>query len=179
MNTRIHSLVAMLVLAAAAIFSLSIAVAQQQPKTGEHDMAGMKQDEMNKRGDKVMGFDHTKTTHHFGLLRNGGTIEVVANQAADTASRDEIRKHLTHIAMMFAEGNFKAPILIHDQNPPGVAVMQRLKGEIEYKFEESELGGRVRISTSNPEALNAIHDFLRFQIKEHKTGDPLEVGQIQ
>ena len=38
-------------------------------------------------------------------------------------------------------------------------------------------GARVRMSTRNPEALNAIYEFLRFQIKEHKTGDSLEVGQ--
>ena len=131
---------------------------------------------MNKRGDKVMGFDHTRTTHHFVLTRTGGAIEVSANSAEDSESREQIRKHLSHIAMMFAEGNFKAPILIHDQNPPGVPVMQRLKSDIEYSFEETESGGRVRISTRNDEALQAIHDFLRFQIKEHKTGDSLEVG---
>jgi hypothetical protein len=44
--------------------------------------------------------------------------------------------HLKHIAKMFAEGNFNAPMLIHDQTPPGVPVMQELKGEIEYKYEE-------------------------------------------
>jgi len=33
----------------------------------------------------------------------------------------------------------------------------------------------VRISTKNPTALKAIHDFLRFQIKEHKTGDSLDI----
>jgi hypothetical protein len=26
------------------------------------------------------------------------------------------------------------------------------------------------------EALQAVYDFLRFQIKEHKTGDSLEMG---
>ena len=52
--------------------------------------------------------------------------------------------------------------------------MLRLKNDIEYKFEKTKLGARVRISTKNPEALQAIHDFLRFQIKEHKTGDSLE-----
>jgi hypothetical protein len=77
--------------------------------------------------------------------------------------------------MMFAEGNFKAPMLIHDQEPPGVPVMQRLKSEIKYNFEKTEGGARVRISTENPEALLAIHEFLRFQIREHKTGDALEV----
>jgi hypothetical protein len=31
----------------------------------------------------------------------------------------------------------------------------------------------VRIATSNAEALDAVHAFLRYQITEHKTGDPL------
>jgi hypothetical protein len=39
-----------------------------------------------------------------------------------------------------------------------------------------ERGGRIRIETDSPEALAAIHDFLRFQIKDHETGDPLTVA---
>lgn len=141
-----------------------------------YNMNGMSHmDGMTERGDKVMGFDHMKTTHHFRLLPAGGAIEVDANDAADTASRDQIRKHLGHIAGMFADGNFNAPMLIHGQEPSGVPTMQKLKGDIKYQFEETEKGGRVRISTSNPEALTAIHDFLRFQIKDHQTGDTTEV----
>ena len=71
------------------------------------------------RGDHVMGFDHAKTTHHFLLSPAGGSIEVSANDPADTESRDAIRGHLEHIASMFSEGNFDAPMLIHDRVPPG------------------------------------------------------------
>jgi hypothetical protein len=53
--------------------------------------------------------------------------------------------------------------------------MQELKGEISYKFEETERGAAIQISTANAQALQAIHEFLKFQIKEHMTGDPLEV----
>lgn len=157
-----------------------VACAQQQvpqkPDTSAQEMKGMDMDAMNQRGDKVMGFDHTKTTHHFLLTGDGGVIQVEANEASDTASRDEIRKHLSHIAGMFAEGNFRAPMLIHAETPPGVPVMKEMKAEIEYKFEETERGGRVIIKTSNPQVLQAIHDFLRFQIEEHKTGDPAKVS---
>jgi hypothetical protein len=142
----------------------------QQSGGDDHDMGGM-----NKRGDRVMGFDQMKTTHHFRLTQDGGSIEVSADDAKDEESRKQIRMHLSHIARMFSEGNFNAPMLIHDQTPPGVPVMQRLKAEITYKFEEIERGGRVRISSNNREAVAAIHEFLRFQIKEHKTGDPLTV----
>jgi hypothetical protein len=147
--------------------------AQQQPK--KDSMAEMGNEEMNKRGDHVMGFDHNKTTHHFHLLPQGGTIEVTANSPEDTESRDQIRSHLGHISKMFAEGNFNAPMLIHEQTPPGVPVMQKLKSEIEYQFEETERGASIHISTSNARALQAIYKFLRFQIREHKTGDSLEV----
>jgi hypothetical protein len=38
-------------------------------------------------------------------------------------------------------------------------------------------GARVRIATANAEAVEAIHDFLRYQIKDHQTGDSLEVDK--
>jgi hypothetical protein len=127
---------------------------------------------VDKRGDHVMGFSHEKTTHHFRLYPDGGAIEVTANDAKDTESRDQIRMHLSHIARMFAEGNFQAPMLIHDQVPPGVPELQRLKAEVIYRFEEIPNGGRVRISTKDKKAIAAAHEFLKFQIADHRTGDP-------
>ena len=124
------------------------------------------------RGDHVMGFDHAKTSHHFRLSTDGGSIEVSANDPADTASRDAIRGHLEHIASMFSDGNFDAPMLIHDRVPPGVPTMKRKKASIGWEFEETETGGRVRITSKDAEALSAIHEFLRFQIEDHETGDP-------
>jgi len=132
-------------------------------------------DEMNKRGDKHMGFDHLKTTHHFLLANDGGSINVEANDVKDSESRDQIRRHLRHIAMMFGEGNFEVPMLIHEKTPPGSEVMKQLKSEIRYEFIETERGASIKISTTNAQAVKAIHEFLTFQITEHKTGDPLEV----
>jgi len=163
MKTHIRrSILASLIVATATL----VIVYAQQPKADE---------QMNQRGDHVMGFDHMKTTHHFLLQELGGSIEVTANSADDVESKEQIRMHLKHIAKMFAEGNFNAPMLIHDQTPAGVPVMQELKGEIKYNYEEIDRGAAVRISTKNPIALKAIHDFLRFQIKEHKTGDSLDL----
>lgn len=103
-------------------------------------------------------------------------IQVEANHSSDTASRDEIREHLAHIAKMFSHGDFNEPMLIHAQTPPGVPEMKRLKGKIRYKFEQTNRGGRVLISTSDPQAISGVHDFLRFQIREHQTADPLKVS---
>ena len=166
-----RSICALLILAIATIV---IAYAQQ-PRKGSSNTSTTAHEEMNKRGDHIMGFDHTRTTHHFLLRERGGSIEVTANSSDDVESSAQIRMHLKHIAAMFADGNFNTPMLIHEQTPPGVPVMQKLKDEIEYNFEELDRGAAVRITTKNPTALKAIHDFLRFQIKEHKTGDSLHL----
>ena len=131
---------------------------------------------VNERGDKAMGFAHEKTTHHFTLLKDGGAIEVLANAAQDTESREQIQMHLTHIAKAFTEGDFNLPMFIHDQTPPGVEVMKARRAKISYKYEEREHGARVRISTTDKQALAAIHDFLRFQISDHQTGDSSEIS---
>ena len=130
---------------------------------------------MNERGEKGMGFSQSATTHHFLMNPNGGAIQVEANDAADTANRDNIRMHLTHIAQAFANGDFDIPMFVHDTVPPGVPEMKRLREKIRYSFEETPNGGCVVIVTADKEALAAIHRFLRFQIEEHKTGDPTEV----
>ena len=123
------------------------------------------------RGNCVMGFSAAKTTHHFRLFAEGGETSVRANKPDDTASRDMIRMHLSHIAAMFGEGDFQAPMLIHDTTPPGVPTMKRLHARIHYQYEAIPAGGRVRIETRDRQALDAVHAFLLFQILEHRTGD--------
>jgi hypothetical protein len=125
-----------------------------------------------------MGFSHEKTAHHFRLYADGGAIEAEASDVQDTASRDEIRSHFGHIATMFAAGDFSAPMLIHEQNPPGTEEMKRLRNTIQYNVENTERGGRIRITTKNPEALLAVHKFLRFQIADHQTGDATEITKV-
>jgi hypothetical protein len=89
-----------------------------------------------------------------------------------------IRSHLTHIVTMFSNGEFSIPMFIHDVVLPGVSVMKEKRTEISYGFEELPSGGRVRIKTTNPEALKAVHDFLRFQIEDHHTGDRTDIESL-
>lgn len=48
--------------------------------------------------------------------------------------------HLSHIAQMFADGNFRAPMLIRDRVPPGVPTLERLKKAIAWRFEKDQPG---------------------------------------
>jgi hypothetical protein len=126
---------------------------------------------VNEHGDHVMGFSHEKTTHHFELNYDGGAIDVRANDAADTESRDQIRNHFQHIAKMFSDGNFNAPMLVHGADVPGTATMGRLKAQLHWNLQETPRGARLTVVADNKESLDAVHEFLRFQIQDHQTGD--------
>jgi len=156
--------------AAAIALALSTPLlAQQTAGTAQH---------LDTRGKHVMGFDQQKTTHHFRLYDDGGAIDVSVKDAADTENLTAIRAHLPHIATMFADGQFDAPMLVHDtRNVPGAADLARLKSHLHYNFVETPRGGRVDIVTTDKAALNALHAFLKFQIEDHKTGDPTTPGK--
>jgi hypothetical protein len=149
------------------------AAAQRDPAQCAHK--GSAHQAMMHRGEKGMGFSQTTTTHHFLLKPDGGVINVSTNDPKDTASRDQIRMHLRHIAQAFSEGDFDIPMFVHDQQPPGVPAMKRLAKEVHYEFRETDRGGEVAIASESTEAVQAVHDFLIFQIREHKTGDPVSL----
>jgi hypothetical protein len=125
------------------------------------------------RANHGMGFDQDKTTHHFLLEQSGGTIEVTARDATDATSTNHIRMHLKHIAAAFAAGDFSRPVFVHDTTPPGVTVMKDRRAQMTFRYADVDQGGKVVVRTDDPAALAALHDFLRFQIREHKTGDSL------
>jgi len=124
-------------------------------------------------GDQAMGFPHDKVTHHFRLLADGGAIEITANDARDKTNTEAIRSDLSHIAVMFGNGDFSVPMFVHDGLPPGATTMKLMKAKIRYTYEVMPSGGAVCIKSGDPIALASIHDFLRFQINEHQTKDSL------
>jgi hypothetical protein len=116
-----------------------------------------------------MGFDDTRTTHRFRLSATGGTIQVRVNDPKDRELRDQVVGHLRMIAEQFAHGNFQAPFAVHGEDPAGVPALKRLSGDISYTCVPDGTGGRVVIATRSKEALAAVHDFLRYQIREHRS----------
>lgn len=148
---------------------------QNCPLLAQHTAGDSHHAAVEKHGEQAMGFPQDKTTHHFRMALDGGTIEVTANDPKDAADSEAIRIHLSHIATVFAMGDFSTPMFVHDSVPPGVTSMKLLKAVIRYRYEEVPAGGRVRIESADPVAVAAVHDFLRFQMTEHQTGDSLEV----
>ena len=130
---------------------------------------------VDRRGDAVMGFSHLSSKHAFSLHSDGGRIEVNATTPDDLRTVQAIRKHLHQTVAKFAVGDFRPSRAIHGRMPPGASMMRARKSLISYLYAETPRGARIQIQTSDATALKGVHDFLRFQINDHRTGDSQEV----
>jgi hypothetical protein len=164
-----------------AIVATALLLAPQHPTmprgmSHEEHLKQLEKDEaLKKRGTEAMGFDQDATTHHFRLTPSGGSIEVTVKNEPDEVTIAAVRSHLRSIAADFARGEFDKPLQTHAEVPSGVAEMQVERQSISYRYEDLPRGGAVRIVTTSDRARAAVHAFLRYQIKEHQTGDPTDV----
>lgn len=124
---------------------------------------------MQDRGRQAMGVDQHTSTHVFDALPDGGRIEL-QRDVDDDAGVERIRQHLEAIARAFDEGDVSTPAFVHMQSVPGTSVMAAKRDAITYTYNELSRGGELRITTQDPEALEAIHEFMAFQKEEHRAG---------
>jgi hypothetical protein len=150
-------------------------MAEKQKEHVAADGSARHGQEVDHRHD-TFGMPHTASTHSFRLFADGGAIELRANSADEEKAVEVIRTHLQQVAEQFESADFTTPAFVHGYAPDGVATMGRLHADISYRYEELPDGGRIRITTKSAQALAAIHDFLRFQVTEHRTAN---TGKIE
>lgn len=131
--------------------------------------------DMLARGEHAMGFNQVTTSHHFRLWRTGGAIEVHVNGAQPADLKAAVAGHLRSIAVQFSQGDFSIPRQVHGETPAGAEALKGVAGAVTYAFEPGDLGGRILLVGKNEKAVAAIHEFLRYQIREHRTGDRLTI----
>ncbi len=83
--------------------------------------------------------------------------------------------HRRDLQRAFAAGDFSTPAFVHMRDVPGARVMAARRAMISYRYADLPRGGELRIKSSDPEAVVAVHEFLAFQRKDHHArGGPLD-----
>jgi len=122
---------------------------------------------MQERGAQVMGVDQHTSAHVFEDLADGGRVRLDRADATDTVGIKAIRAHMRDIATAFRAGDFAKPFAVHAQAVPGTAVMMAKRDAISYEVIDRPKGGEVRLKSTDPAAIAAIHAFLAFQREQH------------
>lgn len=121
------------------------------------------------RGAVAMGVNLYTSNHVFEPLPDGGRIEL-QRDGADSVGTARIRRHMAEIAARFGTGDFRLPGYVHGRTVPGTAVMTARRAVINYTVESLPRGASVRVRSSDPAAIQAIHEFLAFQRQDHHAG---------
>jgi hypothetical protein len=148
-----------------AISALVACTARKETASADSSFAALQQ-----RGETAMGVNQYTSAHIFEPLPIGGRI-VLQRKETDSVGETTIRTHMRTIATGFANGDFALPGFVHAMSDvPGTAKMKALRSEITYSERDLPRGAEVVISTKNPDAVAAIHEFLAFQRMDHRAG---------
>lgn len=132
-----------------------------------HGTADTSFDAMQTRGRTAMGVDQYTSIHRFDALPDGGRIELQRDRD-DSAGAARIQAHMRDIARAFTLGDFGTPAVVHMKRVPGADVMRARRRVIRYDQADLPRGAALRIHSSDPAAISAIHRFLAFQRTEHR-----------
>lgn len=124
---------------------------------------------MQERGRMAMGVDQYTSAHKFDLMSDGGRIQLQRDND-DSLGVAQIRAHMKLIQHAFQAGDFSTPEFVHAQEMPGTRVMSKKRAAITYSYADLPRGGEVRLISADPEAISAIHEFLKAQRNEHRAG---------
>ena len=122
---------------------------------------------LKQRGKKAMKVDQDQSLHRFDSLKDGGRIELQST-TNDAGAIAGIREHFKGIDAEFRRGDFSNPMFVHAGEVPGTSVMAAKKDRITYAGADLPRGAELRLRTSDPDAIEAIHAFLAFQRREHR-----------
>ncbi len=158
----------------AVLLLLALAACNRPARTGSLPLTSVRDStdsafaQVQARGHVAMGVDQYTSYHRFESLPDGGRISL-QRDAGDTAGVAQIRSHMRRIKAAFARGDFALPGLVHARDVPGTAVMAARRSRISYVADTLPGGGQLRLRTSDPSAINAIHQFLEFQRQDHRS----------
>jgi hypothetical protein len=91
----------------------------------------------------------------------------MSKNISDMQTINEIKNHVKDIQYEFSRGNFTKPLYIHNQNVPGVEIIITKKNFIYYSIKNIDGGSVLILITNDTELLNAIHQFMNFQLGQH------------
>lgn len=122
---------------------------------------------MAARGQQVMPFDLTRTTHTFTKTGNGGIERVVVNDPADTRDLTLIRAHLQKEAERFRSGDYADPAKIHGTNMPGVNELAAGAARVNVDYAVTTHGAQITYSSTEPGLISALHAWFDRQTSDH------------
>jgi hypothetical protein len=151
----------------AAIVLIFLSVAAMALFTTAILPAQTRQEEVAKRGAKVMPFDLEQTTHVFQKLDDGGLQKVVVKDPSNKKQVALIQSHLKEESEKFRKGDFSDPAKLHGEDMPGLAQLKAGAAKIDIRYSALPDGAQIRYTAKDPKLVTALHRWFDAQLADH------------
>ena len=123
-------------------------------------------------------YDRHRVVHHFYLYTDGGLMTLAVSDPSDAETRKAVRACVQRVSQLMVMGDLAKLREQFGENVPGldrIVEARARKATITVRSSTPDEGSQIILTTADPIALQALHDFLRFQIADLNTGDSPEV----
>ena len=125
-------------------------------------------------------YDRHRVVHHFYLYPDGGMMTLTVSDPSDAETRKAVRAFVQRVSQLMVMGDLARLREQFGDAVPGldrIAEARRRKATITVHSSTPGEGSQIVFSAMDPEALQGLHEFLRFQITDLNTGDSPEVRE--
>ncbi|MEC4748093.1 aspartate carbamoyltransferase [Methylomicrobium sp. Wu6] len=120
------------------------------------------------RREELVPYAADKTLETFSKTVHGGVMHVIAKTADDSKQVQLIQNYLRQIADAFGKGDFSSSEKMHGANMPGLQQLKTAKtDDIRFEYKGLPNGAQIHFSTEYPQYVQALHEWLDAQIKDH------------
>ncbi|MBL1263356.1 aspartate carbamoyltransferase [Candidatus Methylomicrobium oryzae] len=133
----------------------------------EENAAPQRREDVEQRRQELVPYNPAQALETFSKTVHGGVLHVVTK--SDNPEQVKlIQGHLKEMAEEFRKGDFSSTMRMHGPEMPG---LQQLKtaptDDIRYEYKPLTNGAQIHFSTEYPQYVQALHEWLDAQAKDH------------
>jgi hypothetical protein len=133
----------------------------------EENRSPQHKEDVEQHRQEVVPYNPDQALETFSKTVHGGVMHVIT-QSGDTEQIKLIQDYMRQIALEFSKGDFSSTMRIHGAEMPGLQQLKTAKtDDIRYEYKALPNGAQIHFSTEYPQFVQALHEWLGAQAKDH------------
>lgn len=133
----------------------------------EDNVSPQRKEDVEHRREELVPYNADQALETFSKTVHGGVMHVITK--SDNPEQVKlIQDYLRQISLEFSKGDFSSTMRIHGPDMPGLQQLKTAKtDDIRYEYKALSNGAQIHFSTEYPQFVQALHEWLDGQAKDH------------
>jgi hypothetical protein len=137
----------------------------------EEKMSPQRQEDVAQRRQQAVPYNSDQALETFSKTVHGGVMHVVT-KSDNTEQVKLIQDYMRQLTLDFQKGDFSSTMRMHGADMPGLQQLKTAKtDDIRYEYKPLSNGAQIHFATEYPQFVQALHEWLDAQSKDHGNAD--------